>query len=134
MTEVKTLSRLVRVYNAVYKIHNFRPNKISHFILTKIYEQIQNMYKKYTGLEQVFEAITKNREAIRKMYEPIILITMNRTQARAYVERLLKERNNANNLYRREYEMLIHKSLYEFMRLGFTFLVAKTPDEWKLMK
>jgi len=134
MTEVKTLSRLIRVYNAVYEIHDRCPNRISHFILSKIYGQIQKMYKKYTGLEQVFEAITKNREAIKKMYEPIILITMNRTQARTYVERLLKERNNANNLYRREYEIVIHKSLYEFMRLGFTFLVLKTPDEWKLMK
>lgn len=70
---------------------------------------------------------------IRANFNAAALVLMNRPQAIQHMKNLIKERNDANIFFRREYEKVIKLTLSELRACGFVILIDTKSDQWRVL-
>ena len=135
MRTVERVLMLLDLYEKVLAVHKTCPaffTHITHFIMNRIYDQVNHLYTIYPQLQAIVTQAKSQISAVRARYEPTKFILMDKRTARTYIEILIAERNNAAYVVKKEYETVIRKCVREFSYLGFRFCVLEL-EEWKLV-
>jgi hypothetical protein len=134
---VKTFQRLQKLtalYQFSMKVYGKFPNEPLRRVCVKLYTEIEKMLQANPGLDLIVAKLEQISQQIRLNFNAAALILMNRPQAVQHLKNLIKERNDANIFFRREYEYVIRQTLSEFRALGFVFLIDTRSNDWRLLK
>jgi hypothetical protein len=116
------------------KVYGKFPNEPLRRLCVKLYAEIEKMLQANPGLDLIVAKLEQISQQIRLNFNAAALILMNRPQAVQHLKNLIKERNDANIFFRREYEHVIRQTLSEFRALGFVFLIDTRSNDWRLLK
>lgn len=134
MKTFQRLQRLTAAYQFAMKAYGKFPNELLRRLCVKLYQQIQDILDANPGLDLIVAKLEQISKDIRAHFNAAALLLMNRPQAVQHIENLVKERNNANIFFRREYEQVIKLTLAELRALGFVILVDTRSTTWRVLK
>lgn len=134
MKTFQRLQKLTALYQFSMKVYGKFPNEPLRRLCVNLYAEIEKMLQANPGLDLIVAKLEQISQQIRLNFNAAALILMNRPQAVQHLKNLIKERNDANIFFRREYEYVIRQTLSEFRALGFVFLIDTRSNDWRLLK
>lgn len=134
MKTFQRLQRLTKLYQCAMRVYQKFPNEVLQRFCVKLHQEIQDLLNENPGLDLIIAKLEQISKDIRAHFNAAALLLMNRPQAVQHVENLVKERNNANIFFRREYDRVIHLTLSELRSLGFVILVDTRSEQWRVLK
>lgn len=134
MKTFQRLQRLTKLYKWAMAVYQKLPSEPLRRFCVKLHTEIQDLLDANPGLDLIIAKLEQISKDIRAHFNAAALLLMNRPQAVQHIENLIKERNNANIYFRREYDHVIKLTLAELRSLGFVILVDTRSEQWRVLK